>query len=377
MANDSPLLPKANSDEGDKSSYAPLVIVVLSVFAMWAGSGLLIWTFIGKFDHRGQFGDMFGAVNALFSGLAFSGIIFTIILQRRELELQRLELRQTREVLLSQEAQLRIQNEWNKRQVFEASYYNLLKAHQDNVKDVFIAGADLSGRYAFAELIKRFNGSFKNHLINLSREELESNTPSREIFIDELQLIFRYMNGRVHGSHQNAINAIKDRVNIAADLLPHMPSLRALPGWIRLAYGFDVPETKEKIWKKQWDSLGDQAKLGVVNKVSSDIFHEFGMVTGPYFKFLFNILNFVDGSDLNTQDKGFFVGVLKSHLSHPEIALLFYTAISDNGSIKLMDIIKEYRLLDEIYPADLIVNESRQILWNARLQSHTVDAEDT
>lgn len=41
---------------------------------------------------RGQFGDMFGAVNALFSGLAFAGVIIAVILQKRELALQRREL---------------------------------------------------------------------------------------------------------------------------------------------------------------------------------------------------------------------------------------------------------------------------------------------
>jgi hypothetical protein len=57
-------------------------------------------------DSRGQFGDMFGAVNSLFSGLAFAGLIFTILLQRREfarrrreLVLQRQELALTREEL--------------------------------------------------------------------------------------------------------------------------------------------------------------------------------------------------------------------------------------------------------------------------------------
>lgn len=45
---------------------------------------------------RGTFGDMFGAANALFSGLAFAGIIITILLQRKELSLQREELKQTR-----------------------------------------------------------------------------------------------------------------------------------------------------------------------------------------------------------------------------------------------------------------------------------------
>lgn len=37
----------------------------------------------------GAFGDSFGAVNALFSGLALSGLVFTIILQQRELSAQR------------------------------------------------------------------------------------------------------------------------------------------------------------------------------------------------------------------------------------------------------------------------------------------------
>jgi hypothetical protein len=55
---------------------------------------------------RGQFGDMFGALNALFSGLAFAGIIYTIRQQKEELELQREELRLTRrELTKSAEAQ--------------------------------------------------------------------------------------------------------------------------------------------------------------------------------------------------------------------------------------------------------------------------------
>lgn len=48
---------------------------------------------------RGTFGDMFGSINALFSGLALAGIIITILLQRQELELQRQELKETKEEL--------------------------------------------------------------------------------------------------------------------------------------------------------------------------------------------------------------------------------------------------------------------------------------
>jgi hypothetical protein len=45
------------------------------------------------------FGDQFGAINSLFSGAAFAGLIYTIWLQRQELRLQRIELRMQRKEL--------------------------------------------------------------------------------------------------------------------------------------------------------------------------------------------------------------------------------------------------------------------------------------
>ena len=42
---------------------------------------------------------MFGGMNALFSAFAFAGVIYTILLQRDELHLQRIELRDTRREL--------------------------------------------------------------------------------------------------------------------------------------------------------------------------------------------------------------------------------------------------------------------------------------
>ncbi|MEI6514324.1 MAG: hypothetical protein WCO51_13780 [bacterium] len=76
------------------------------VFVLWCIAGLLSWYFIDDAAKRGQFGDSFGSINALFTGLAFAGVIVTIILQRRELSLQRQELELTRvELRRSAEAQ--------------------------------------------------------------------------------------------------------------------------------------------------------------------------------------------------------------------------------------------------------------------------------
>jgi hypothetical protein len=48
---------------------------------------------------RGQFGDLFGGVNALFTGLAFAGLLFTIALQRYDLKIQRAALEDQAELL--------------------------------------------------------------------------------------------------------------------------------------------------------------------------------------------------------------------------------------------------------------------------------------
>jgi len=47
---------------------------------------------IGENDERGTFGDMFGALNSIFSGLTIAGIIITILIQKQELNLTREEL---------------------------------------------------------------------------------------------------------------------------------------------------------------------------------------------------------------------------------------------------------------------------------------------
>ncbi len=87
--------------DNDKSKYTlcNFIWMMIIVFVVWAVYGLVIYTFIGKWNGPGTFGDMFGAVNALFSGFAFAGIIFTILLQREELKFQREELKLTRKEL--------------------------------------------------------------------------------------------------------------------------------------------------------------------------------------------------------------------------------------------------------------------------------------
>lgn len=72
----------------------PFVLIIF-VIITWGLSGYALH----GIENRGTFGDMFGAINSLFSGLAFAGVVYAILLQQKEIKLQKEELTLTREEL--------------------------------------------------------------------------------------------------------------------------------------------------------------------------------------------------------------------------------------------------------------------------------------
>lgn len=114
-----------------------IIIAFISVIVVW----LLFWggidIFISDCTDRGTFGDKFGAVNALFSGLAFAGLIATLFYQKEELKLQREELQQTREELKGQREEFEEQNKTLKRQRFENTFFNMLSLQQEITNNLF------------------------------------------------------------------------------------------------------------------------------------------------------------------------------------------------------------------------------------------------
>lgn len=94
---------------------------VALVFAGYAGALIFFTWPIAELSlaKSGVFGDSFGALNALFSGLAFAGLIIAILYQREDLILQRNELRLMREEVQSQN--------------FESTFFQMLRLHNDIV----------------------------------------------------------------------------------------------------------------------------------------------------------------------------------------------------------------------------------------------------
>jgi hypothetical protein len=100
-----------------ESKYA-IWIVLLAIIASWA----MYWLWVAPLVSDNKFDPL----NTLFSGLAFWGVIYAILLQRNELALQRKELELTRQELRGQKEQLESQNITLKQQRFENTFFSLV-----------------------------------------------------------------------------------------------------------------------------------------------------------------------------------------------------------------------------------------------------------
>ncbi len=79
------------------------ISIVVTVTVLYA-VGTIVYGPLPNWEQRGQFGDMFGAINTVFSGAAFAGLVYTILLQRHDLAIQREENRLARDELSAQNA---------------------------------------------------------------------------------------------------------------------------------------------------------------------------------------------------------------------------------------------------------------------------------
>ena len=146
--------------------HIPLLFVIVAV--LFLANALFTLLYFGKWNSGGEFGDQFGAVNALFSGLAFAGLIITILLQRRDLRLQRKDLKMQRKELQvtnkqleGQKEQLEEQNKTLKVQRFENTFFKMLSQFQEIVSSISYTYVDYKKDYATVTGREAFYESFE------------------------------------------------------------------------------------------------------------------------------------------------------------------------------------------------------------------------
>ncbi|MGN2407785.1 hypothetical protein ACTACD_18675 [Pseudomonas syringae] len=139
------------------------ILLVVTMVGAYAIALLWLTWPVSEFSvaKSGTFGDSFGALNALFTGFGFMGLLVTIFLQREDLKLTREELAETRQ-------EIKIQSKTFQQQQFEESFYRLLTLYKENLSTLSVANSlALSGKSygieALSIFLAKFDAAWRKH----------------------------------------------------------------------------------------------------------------------------------------------------------------------------------------------------------------------
>ncbi|HYG03029.1 MAG TPA: hypothetical protein VD927_11335 [Chryseosolibacter sp.] len=145
-------------------------LIFVLVVGLWVLCGWLVTTQLTEantdasaWQIRGQFGDMFGAVNALFSGLAFGAIVITLVMQRQDMALQEQAIIDSQQQLIvqntaieKQHREIRLQNINAKRLRFERMFFDMISIHFEIVSRLDMGYDNITGVKVFTEILSGY-----------------------------------------------------------------------------------------------------------------------------------------------------------------------------------------------------------------------------
>lgn len=277
------------SGNGNKKGSYFIVLVLVIVLGVWFSYPF--WSYLYKdyfynteLSDMGVFGDSYGALNTLFSALAFTGIIASIYFQREELKATREELEATRNEMKNQGEQFSEQTKAMQKQVFESSFFNMMSLHNANLLEL----------------------KQSNILYNAS---------------DTLN--------RVAAHHQVDSSLIGD-----------------CKSYLKAIYDSFIDKEYDKI--------------------------------GHYFRYLYQILKFVDNSKLSLDERITYSNILRAQMSNHELVLLFVNCQCYERSNKFKVLVENYSFFEHIYEKDINVlllnmNNNLSNLSGNSLTPYTID----
>lgn len=284
---------KLNNEETKSQLWIWIIIAIVSVIAMWGLSWWGINKFIDEPTNQGTFGDMFGAVNALFSGLAFAGLIVTLLYQKEELKLQREELKETRNELNAQKLEFQEQNKTMKRQRFENTFFNMLSLQQEIVTKL---------SYTWKHMQK----TGKRNLVSGAYEYdlVESKYMGREVF----EALYNETDVKLKDSNQSYNGGIKSIIkNKGIVEFENIYDISNLDHYFRHLY---------RLFK-----YVDSSPL--ITKTKDDDKDEY-------------------------EERYDYACIIRSQLSDYELVMLFYNCLTSNGRAKFKPLIEKYSIFNNL-----------------------------
>ena len=288
-----------------------LVLGIIGIFIAWSLTFTLFKIFRDSQD-RGTFGDMFGAVNALFSGTAAILMFYAIRLQSKELSQTNREMSNQSRALVLQNKTLELQHQEQERTNQEMKIQSealklqseMLSLQKDELKDTrkeFVQQNETLG-------LQRFENTFFQ-MLSLHHE-----------IVDKLEYgTFALVKARLYDEMSRSIDIQTNWYDSSKHISTNLNAFNKF--------------------------------VFYYNKASKD--HKQSL--SNYFRNLYHIFKFVHTSPAITDEKRpFYASIARAQLSQDELFLLFYNSMAPGyGNPKFLFLIKKYDIMQNFDDSEL------------------------
>lgn len=86
----------------------------------------------------------------------------------------------------------------------------------------------------------------------------------------------------------------------------------------------------------------------LVSKVYKDFFTTNASILGHYFRFVYNIINYIDNSPLRLERKQLYINLIQAQMSNDELALILLNGLGKYGHEKFYPLLEDYNFLSNI-----------------------------
>jgi len=303
-----------------------LIIVIFSLIKPFND-----WSFNSNPSLFGQYGDFIGGfIGTIFSLVAALLLYKTLLAQQESID--------------KQDDANRIQKRFLDYELFENTFFNLLKTQQ--------------------ELTNGIKGYFfnVNDKLNIDTQTIQG----RDFFVyakEELKKITQSIEGKEYLGKFDGSSDYKDIIAMEIDGLSDSQS-------DNFCHPDDFDTEKNKIIHKEriryvnlfyditksfWESANQSQTQKRIEKIYSIFFQRYHYAIGHYFRHLYHIIKFVkEFKPTDVKDEKFngkYIDFIQAQMSSFELMLLYYNAVSFP---KLLALLKEFNFLENLTKEDLI-----------------------
>lgn len=318
-----------------KETAFTILIIFFSIIGIYT-IGLYFYSFSGELSSThvkwSEFGCFIGGVLSPIVGiLGFIGLFYNLELTKKQF----------------------------KKENSDSTFFSMLDLHSKKVDSISYLNSDnseITSFHAFKCYVEKYNKQFDLIYSRVARWAISKNCKSLSINAHMYlwSKFYKQLGEKKHytSDYNKLFKFFKKRTEEE-----NYENLKAFIGTEENIDDKDFQELVSIGFSVNYDSTSNE-RVSRVQTVHSFFYQDFGHILGHYFRNIHYILEFID----NSEDSVRYSKIFRAQLSRYELALIYYNALSTMSSIRTVELLLKYEILNELYSSDISYNPDKKMI---------------